>query len=650
MHKDVQKQLKIMKYLYPHFPDSSFWVYDLETYPNIFTGTFLNVSTLEEEVFEISTRRNDVLPLLKFLESQNQTHVGFNNLGFDYPIIHTILGFCNSTTLNDIYQKAQELINTEWSNRFRNQIHHPLIKQIDISIITGGSLKQLEINIGMDNVKDLPFPPGSVLTDAQKDELIEYNHHDVFATYRVFMEIQKEVVLRSKLSKLYNSDFTNRTMTQIGASICEIKLKEHDIYCYENGKKKQTTLESVHLSEIVFDSIFFESYDFKFILKEVKNTIANSFGKFKDLKWDIGGTEYKIGSGGLHISVKKTYFKPSVCEKMIDVDVAGFYVQMPITQGYFTTHLGVGYITALAAVAKERAKHPKKTPENIALKEAGNSVYGNSNQKHSVFYDVSYMLKTTINGQLYILMLIEWLQKIPSFKLIQANTDGLTYIVSDSQFKESETVCKKWEAYTKLELEGNEYSRMWVRDVNSYIAEYKNGGLKYIGCYKPNRLKPLDKDYSSNITALAAEAVMVRGEDLQSVIKNHYHLPDFLITAKVPRDSILMHGDEQIQSTTRYAVTKNGKELVKVSPPKGVEGEYKRANKLTDEYFNSVINEIGLGVWDERIHTKNRSRYTTRHMAMQKGRLTTICNDIQTLSVCDVDYDYYIKEVEKILI
>ena len=70
------------------------YTYDLETFVNcfLFIGKFEGAQ--EIQVFEISDRRNDLdalLSWLSYLENSGVIMVGFNNLGFDYPIIHWLL-------------------------------------------------------------------------------------------------------------------------------------------------------------------------------------------------------------------------------------------------------------------------------------------------------------------------------------------------------------------------------------------------------------------------------------------------------------------------------------------------------------------------------------------------------------------------------
>jgi len=70
------------------------WVFDLEAYPNcyLFCTVYANGSGIR--VFEISDRVNQVEEMLDFLRKVKKGGyrlVGFNNIGFDYPVVHYIL-------------------------------------------------------------------------------------------------------------------------------------------------------------------------------------------------------------------------------------------------------------------------------------------------------------------------------------------------------------------------------------------------------------------------------------------------------------------------------------------------------------------------------------------------------------------------------
>ena len=96
-------------------------------------------------------------------------------------------------------------------------------------------------------------------------------------------------------------------------------------------------------------------------------------------------------------------------------------------------------------------------------------------------------------------------------------------------------------------------------------------------------------------------------------------------------------------------------------PPAGPMGEYKRANSLTNSFYSSVLAEIGPGVWDERIHTKNKSKYEIRNTGINTGWTVQLCNNLGATPMDisdkftkdryfhDLNYEWYIKETKKLV-
>jgi len=66
------------------------YIYDIETFPNVFTMAMAHVKSDLRWSFEISPWRDDsreIIDILYYLKSQNARMIGFNNLGFDYPVL-----------------------------------------------------------------------------------------------------------------------------------------------------------------------------------------------------------------------------------------------------------------------------------------------------------------------------------------------------------------------------------------------------------------------------------------------------------------------------------------------------------------------------------------------------------------------------------
>ena len=223
-------------------------------------------------------------------------------------------------------------------------------------------------------------------------------------------------------------------------------------------------------------------------------------------------------------------------------------------------------------------------------------------------------------------------------------------------------MCRWWEQLTHLQLEEALYSRMMIRDVNSYLAEYESGKLKRKGAYEYNTL--WHQDPSALVVPKAAEAALVRGESVREFITKHRDPFDFMCRAKVPRGSQLMlrwpewEVETELQHITRYFVARNGGSLVKVSPPTGEPGTWKRKAKLSDEFYNAVMREIvgqsgecdAAGTpWDARIHTGNRSKHDTRELSICAGWRVMECADAGDFKWGELNYEWYIAEAEKLV-
>ena len=164
-------------------------------------------------------------------------------------------------------------------------------------------------------------------------------------------------------------------------------------------------------------------------------------------------------------------------------------------------------------------------------------------------------------------------------QMIQINTDGLTVRYPRHYQEWVHSVCKWWEQLTNLQLESAEYSRMFIRDVNNYIAEYTTGDLKKKGAYEYDL--EWHQNHSCKVVAKAAEAALVHGVNIDDYIHHHTDMFDFFLRAKVPRSSVLEFGGRPVSNIVRYFVSTDGDFLEKVMPAAGPIGEYKRANKPT---------------------------------------------------------------------
>lgn len=667
-------------------------VYDNECGPNYFTVTAEPLFGDGQCVWEISEFRDDRQYLLEYLvwcQQNNVPMIGFNNEGYDYPLLHMFMLNPRATNA-ELYEKSKAIINSGYGdNRWAHQVwaRDRFAPQIDLFKLHHfdnkaklTSLKALEFAMRSKRVVESKLPFDVALTREQiNDEMIPYNGDDVSETKQFAHHSLDAINFRLGLIDQFGVECLSWNDTKIGEKMLEQRLGDDVCYDRSSGKRqrRQTVRHQIALRDIIFPYVRFENPEFQrvhnFMLDQVLKpddldtsdgpAKIKTKGVFTDLKADVGGLTFHFGTGGVHASVEAQRFHATDEWLIRDIDVASLYPSLAIVNQLAPAHLGSEFVAEYAKIPAERKEHAKGTYMNAALKLAANGAWGKSNSPFSVFYDPQYAMTIPINGQLLICMLVEWLLKVPTIALIQANTDGVTYRIHRDHLAHAQQVEKAWQEYTLLVLEDVHYSDMWIRDVNNYVARDLDGNLKQKGAYwHPD---PLDyagsigkasppawhKDHSNIISTRAAVMAMVHGVDPEWIIRGHTDPFDFMLRAKVGRSDHLFIGDEEVQRVTRYFISTNGAPMVKVAPPVagGVVGQFKRANGVTKAEYERVMQETG-GEWDERVCTKNRSRYTERRNMIQAGWKVTECNDAADFDWSAVDYSYYIAEARKLVI
>jgi hypothetical protein len=397
--------------------------------------------------------------------------------------------------------------------------------------------------------------------------------------------------------------------------------------------------------------------------------IIQTKGVLKGVKANVGGLDFHFGTGGIHASVTPQRIIATDEWWIVDVDVEGYYPSAAVANGVAPAHLGDAYVREYGKLKPERKewqkRKGKKCVEANSLKLAGNGVYGKSNSPYSCFYDPQYTMTITINCQLMLCMLAEWLLAVPTLQIIQANTDGITYRIHRDYEPMAIEIRKRWEAFTCLTLEDVRYRRMWIRDVNNYVAEDLKGKLKQKGAYwHPDPLNYAQsisesqppawhKDLGNCISIMAAVAAMVHGIPPEVFIRAHTNKFDFMLRAKVGRSDRLMLGNSELQRTSRYYVANQGAALRKISPPSlpgnAQHGAFKKANGVNEADYLRVMNANG---WqhDPTVCTKNKSKYEDRVTAFEAGWLVAECNNADAFDFANVNYRYYVEEARKLII
>ena len=602
------------------------FIYDLETYPNVFTMAVEHADAPLKWMFEISDWRNDsrqIVEFVRWLADTNARMVGFNNIGFDYAILHQLMQMGQSDA-KTLYLKAQAVISShdddenKWLHTVKPSDRH--VAQIDLFKIhhfdnkaRSTSLKALEFNMRADSIEDLPYPVGTVLTQAQAEVLKRYNQHDVAQTKAFYHHSLDMIRFREELTHKYQRDFINHNDTKIGKDYFVMKLEEAGVACYDFGPSgrtpRQTPRPSIALKDAILPSISFNHPEFNRVLDWLKaQSITETKGVFTDLSATVNGFTFVFGLGGIHGSLESVVVESDDEHIIVDLDVTSYYPNLAITNGFHPAHLGREFVSIYKHLFEQRKQYPKKSAESAMLKLALNGVYGDSNNKFSVFYDPLFTMSITLNGQLLLCMLAEALMAVPGLTLVQVNTDGVTVRAPRAGMGHVDTVCAWWMHMTGLNLEPMRYRRMFLRDVNNYIGQYEDGSVKRKGAYEWKA--GWHQNAGGLVIPKVAEKVLVDDAPIRETVRGWTDLHDFMLRVKVPRSSHLLWGEERVQNTTRYYIAKAGKPLTKVMPP-----------------------------------LKNKTEW--RRIGVESGWNVQVCNDIKD-AVLDVDYDYYVQEIEKL--
>lgn len=269
---------------------------------------------------------------------------------------------------------------------------------------------------------------------------------------------------------------------------------------------------------------------------------------------EIAGKTYRLGLGGIHSKDDPGIIEPDPGHHILDIDASSFYPNLIIGLSAAPAHIGQDAISIYAQMLKDRlkAKAAGDTATDRALKLAINSLYGNLNYHSSLLYDPASAYKVTINGQLYLLLLIERLEAA-GIEVISANTDGVTVHCRDKT--EAKQIAAAWRddicrdrPDMSMSLDAIEYRAIIRRSTNDYAAIGKSGEVL--------KGKGIFAQHSSRhpIVGKAIIDHIVDGIPFADSIKASNNALDFAIISRSASGHLIDDGSaiDDYQSTARW--------------------------------------------------------------------------------------------------
>lgn len=481
--------------------------YDWEVFRYNWLVVFVNPFTRE-----VTKIWDDPDALKKFYDANNDfIHVGYNSRFYDQWVYKAILCGFNAWQINEwIIKKGLP------GYQFSKLLNKIRLYNYDVQPDANKSLKQLEAYQGH-NIHEtgVDFNIDRPLTDEEKRETEIYCTNDVMETLNVFAETKNEFDALLGLIQMFNLPFSaiSKTKAQVSAQIleCEFVERKDDWELY--------TLPCLQLNNPKYQNCvkwFFDPKNqwYKKVERKKGKTVIK---KNPGFTVDIAGVEHSLGFGGIHGARDKFIYKCGKDYLLIHVDVASYYPSLMIYWNLLTRNARKPERFKEIYERRLQLKHEGKKKEQAPLKIVINGTFGISKDPNNKAYDPRNANMICINGQLLLIDLIEKLEAVPSFELVQSNTDGLIIKIHKRDFNAVDDICFEWETRTKMNLEFDYIKEIWQGDVNNYMYVDYNGKTERKGGYV-KELTPLDNDLP--IINKAIVDYMLTGATPAETIKN----------------------------------------------------------------------------------------------------------------------------------
>ena len=312
------------------------------------------------------------------------------------------------------------------------------------------------------------------LTPEELEDTIKYCKHDVDATEKL-IDIRKDYLKtkvnlgkRAGIPEVKALSSTNAKLTAMMLGAVRKEWTDGRDYVYPPNLDLSLIPQDVLQ---FFETIHDTSIPDEVLFKTCYETV-------------IGDMPCKYAWGGVHGSVRGFYDEATEDHIIQNRDVSSLYPSL--IEGYNYLSRNVPDPQLFYQIRRDRieAKHNGDKQTATDLKLPLNTVSGAQENKYNDLYDPLPTRSLRISGQLFLTMLATSLLKAcKTIKLINFNTDGLMYSVDKSEVHIVDEVSAQWEAATGFELETDEISKVWIKDVNNLLIIMTNGKVKTVGSY-----------------------------------------------------------------------------------------------------------------------------------------------------------------------
>jgi len=585
---------------------------DIEVFPNYFLLVIKRLNDGKTIIFDTTSKlaSSERAKIYKIL--RRHTSFGFNSINYDMPLINHMLSGGNTasayTISKNIVEKGLPFFMTYNNYEIRQRpFDHFDIKEPSPAVMI--SLKNYGTRIGSKKLQDLPFEPNKRVNKEQIDVLKEYCINDVDVTIDLYNAIKDRIALRVEMGKRYDMDLRSKSDAQIAEAVITSELQKAGVNINRPTYKDGYTATYIAPSYISFNRP--ELKKILDLVQKAKYPLAANGAvqlpkELKNYKVTIGNTTYKLGIGGLHSQEKKLVVESNDKYVMRNADFTSYYPFIIINNGLYPKHLSRRFLNVYHKIVMERLKAKREGNKLVAdsLKIVINGSFGKFGSKYSALYAPDLLIRTTITGQLTLLMLIERLED-NGISVVSANTDGLEYYCPRDKVDLAEAIIFDLELISGYEMEHGEYNGLYAKDVNNYVAKYGDK-VKAKGIYAETTLM---KGRSTPIVYKAIREYIRADVPLERTILECDDINEF-VAARTVKGGGVFNG-EYLGKVVRWyysldggsiTYSTNGNLVPKTSEGNGVKPLMNLPDKLPDDldyawYINEAIaklNDLGL--------------------------------------------------------
>ena len=540
-------------------------IYDCEVFKHDWVVVFKDRKT---GTYTVIHNDNEAL---KMAISNENLYIGFNSKHYDQYIIKGIAADLTPEELKQLndyiiaggqgweYPPLQDFYFTFNNVDIRDDMQNTL------------SLKSIEGHLGLPiRESNVDFNIDRPLTKEELEEVIKYCKYDVDSTEKIVNLREDYLKTKANLGKRAGIDvvkamaMTNAKLTarMLGAKYVERNDGREYVYP-DNLDKSVIPNEILEFFDTIHDTEISDEDLFKTSLEIV-----------------IGDMPCTYAWGGVHGSQSKYYEESTDTRVIQNRDVSSLYPT--IIEEYQYLSRNVADVSLYYQMRKDRitAKHTGDKQTSKDLKLPLNTVSGAQENKFNELYDPLPTRSLRISGQLFLTVLtMRLLNACKSIKLLNLNTDGLMYSVDKDELPRVNEICTTWEKETRFELETDEVSKVWIKDVNNLLLIKTDGEVKTVGGYLNYGISEKGAWGINNNMIIVKKALIeyfVKGTPIEDTVNNCTDIFDFQIIAKASSKYSgayqLVDGEEvPVQKVNRVYATKDKKygTIIKVKKSDG---------------------------------------------------------------------------------